>query len=286
MNDPRRPERFSPPLPGSGPTGRWGPGDPPPADPAYADETPYAPGYGGYGYTTPWTSQSSTPWTSTSWTSQSSNLNEANTTRRLPPDWRQDRSVPGGPPPDGPVSPPPEGPRSPRWLWVAASAAVLLVLGLVIALILTNNATKTQTGVPPLPGLPGSSSPVPSPSIKAPPIVPPMVPSRAPSHPTAAPPTLPSETSTPGATQTVVYSVTGEGRAISIMYIDADGVIQTSFNVPLPWSKEVTLVQSAAHPPSVTIVNIGHNVTCSVTVNGVQMRQRVGQGLTICDARS
>ena len=276
MNDPRRPERFSPPLPGSGPPGRWGPGDPPPPDPAYADQMPYAPGYGGYGYTPPWTSQSSTtpPW--------KSNLSEANTTRRLPPDWRQDQSLPGGPPPDGPVSPPPEGPRSPRWLWVAASAAVLLVVGLVIALILANNATKTQTAVPPLPAMPGSSSAVPSPSIKAPP----MVPSRAPSHPTAAPPTVPSETTSPGAMQTVVYNVTGEGRAIIIMYIDADGVIQTSFNVPLPWSKEVTLVQSAAHPPSVTIVNIGHNVTCSVTVNGVQMRQRVGQGLIICDARS
>jgi hypothetical protein len=167
-------------------------------------------------------------------------------------------------------------------LWVAASVAVLLVLGLVIALVLANNATKTQTAVPPLPAMPGSSSVVPTPSIKAPP----MVPSRVPSHPTAAPPTVPSETTSPGAMQTVVYNVAGEGRAISIMYIDADGVIQTSFNVPLPWSKEVTLVQSAAHPPSVTIVNIGHNVTCSVTVNGVQMRQRVGQGLIICDARS
>jgi len=269
MNDPRRPERFSPPLPGSGPTEPWGPGDAPAADPAYADQAPYAPSYGGYGYTPPWTSESS-------------NLNEANPTRRLPPDWRRDQSRPGGPPPDGPDSPSPEGPRSPRWLWIAASVAVLLVLGLVIALILANNATKTQTAVPPLPAMPGSSSAVPSPSIKAPP----RVPSRAPSLPTAAPPTVPSEPTGPGAMQTVVYNVTGEGRAISIMYIDADGVIQTSFNVPLPWSKEVTLVQSATHPPSVTIVNIGHNVTCSVTVDGVQMRQRSGQGLTICDARS
>jgi hypothetical protein len=166
-------------------------------------------------------------------------------------------------------------------LWVAAGVAVLLVVGLVIALILTNNATKTQTAVPPLPAMPGSSSVVPTPSNKAP--------TRAPSRvppPAAAPPTVPSETTSPGTMQTVVYSVTGEGRAISIMYIDADGVIQTAFNVPLPWSKEVNLAHSAAHPPSVTIVNIGHNVTCSVTVDGVQMRQRVGQGLTICDARS
>ena len=275
MNDPRRPKRFSPPLPGSGPTERWAPGEPPPADPAYADQTPYAPSYGGYGYTPPTASWSSAtpPW--------SSNLNDADPTRRLPPHWQQDQSPSGGPIPDGPVAPPPEGPSSPRWLWVVAAVAVLLVVGLVIALILANIATKTQTAVPPLPAMPSSSSVVPPPSIKAP--------TRAPSRvplPTAAPPPVPSETTSPGTMQTVVYNVTGEGRAISIMYIDADGVIQTAFNVPLPWSKEVTLAQSSTHPPSVTIVNIGHNVTCSVTVNGVQMRQRVGQGLTICDARS
>jgi len=85
--------------------------------------------------------------------------------------------------------------------------------------------------------------------------------------------------------ETVVYNVTGEGRAISIMYIDSDDVIQTEFNVSLPWSKEVSLSPSATHPASVTIVNIGHDVTCSVTVAGVQMRQRVGVGLTICDSR-
>jgi hypothetical protein len=281
MNDPRRPKRFSPPLKGSGPTERWAPGEPPPADPAYADQTPYAPSYGGYGYTPP--TPPTPPWTSPPppWTSTPSSFNDADPTRRLPPHWLQDQSPSGGPPPDGPVSPPPEGPSSPRWLWVVASVAVLLVVGLVIALILANNATKTQTAVPPLPAMPSSSSVLPPPSIKAP--------TRAPSRvplPTAAPPTVPSETTSPGTMQTVVYNVTGEGRAISIMYIDADGVIQTAFNVPLPWSKEVTLAQSAAHPPSVTIVNIGHNVTCWVTVDGVQMRQRVGQGLTICDARS
>ncbi|EPQ74745.1 proline rich membrane protein [Mycobacterium pseudoshottsii JCM 15466] len=84
--------------------------------------------------------------------------------------------------------------------------------------------------------------------------------------------------------QTVVYTVTGEGRAISVTYMDTGDVIQTEFNVALPWSKEVSLSRSANHPASVTIVNIGHNVTCSVTVSGVQVRQRTGVGLTICDA--
>ena len=88
----------------------------------------------------------------------------------------------------------------------------------------------------------------------------------------------------PGAMQTVIYSVSGEGRAISVMYLDAGDLIQTEFNVTLPWSKQVSLSTTAPHPASVTVVNIGHNVTCSVTVAGVQVRQRTGQGLLICDA--
>jgi hypothetical protein len=85
--------------------------------------------------------------------------------------------------------------------------------------------------------------------------------------------------------QDVVYTVSGEGRAISIMYIDTGGLIQTEFNVALPWSKQVSLSKSANHPANVTVVNIGHSVTCTLTVDGVQVSKRVGGGLTICDAR-
>ena len=91
-------------------------------------------------------------------------------------------------------------------------------------------------------------------------------------------------TTVPGAMQNVVYNVDGDGRAISVTYWDTGDVIQTEFNVALPWSKQVSLSQSAAHPASVTIINIGHNVTCTLTVDGVQMRQRTGAGITICDA--
>ena len=82
--------------------------------------------------------------------------------------------------------------------------------------------------------------------------------------------------------QDVVYSVSGDGRALSIMYIATGDVIQTEFNVALPWSREVSLAKSAVHPAAVTVVNFGHNVTCSVTVAGVQVSQRVGAGLTVC----
>jgi hypothetical protein len=54
----------------------------------------------------------------------------------------------------------------------------------------------------------------------------------------------------------------------------------------LPWSKEVSLPTSGKPKPNVAIVNIGHDITCSVTVGGAQVRQRTGAGLTICDGGS
>jgi hypothetical protein len=261
MNDPRRPGRFSPPQAGSDPTGPIGPRNAPLADPAYADQAPHAPTYGGY----------APPWTP--------GLNETNPTRRLPAYWGQDQPPPGGLPPEGMAPPPPHGPRSPRWLLIGAGAAVLLVVALLIALILTNGTNKTQTAVPPLPAMPGSSaqSPTPTPPTRTSPPSRTLVPAPPPSGSTGP-------SGTPGAMQSVVYNVTGDGRAISITYWDTGDVIQTEFNVSLPWSKQVSLSQSAAHPASVTIINIGHNVTCTVTVDGVQMRQRAGAGITVCDA--
>ncbi|WP_025737904.1 MmpS family transport accessory protein [Mycobacterium genavense] len=254
MNDPRRPERFSPPPAGWEPTVPIGPPNAPLADPAYADQVPYAPAYGGY----------APPWVPS--------LNETNPTSQLPAYWQQDQDQPPG----GTAPPPPDGPKSPRWLLIGAGAAVLLLVALLIALVLTNGALKTQTAVPPLPAMPGSSaqSPTPTPSTRASQTALPVPP------PTGSAGPVP----TPGAMQDVVYTVNGEGRAISITYWDTGDVIQTEFNVSLPWSKQVSLAQSAAHPASVTIINIGHNVTCSVSVNGVQVRQRLGAGITVCDA--
>ncbi|MGV0050779.1 MmpS family transport accessory protein [Mycobacterium colombiense] len=255
MNDSRPTERF--------PTSRPGPQPPryaPPADPAYADQMPYAQSYGG---ATP-------PWAPTP--------NDANTTKQLPAYWQQDLPPSGDLPPDL-APPPPGGPKSSRWLWLGAGAAVLLVVALVIALVLANNAIKTQTAVPPLPAMPETS---PETTTTSPHRSPSLIP--APIPPTSGP-ELPPETTGPAAMQDVVYTVSGEGRAISIMYIDTGGLIQTEFNVALPWSKEVSLSKSANHPANVTVVNIGHSVTCTLTVDGVQVSKRVGGGLTICDAR-
>jgi Mycobacterium membrane protein len=186
---------------------------------------------------------------------------------------------PPGEPPHEP--PPPEEPKSPRWLWVVAGVAVLAVVGLVIALVIVNSSQQ-QTVVAPLPSLPepgyttpGTSEPTttsPTPTV---PVLP------LPTLPRTTPPT---DTTVPGATETVVYDVSGSGRAINITYVDTGGVLQTEFNVMLPWSKEVELPQPAEDSASVSIINVGREVTCSITINGVPVQQLTGAGLTICTA--
>jgi hypothetical protein len=158
-------------------------------------------------------------------------------------------------------------------LWIAAAAAVLLVSALIIALVLANGTAGKQNAVPalPSPSTPPSSNPAsPSPSASA-------------SAPTS------TESSEPGnasAMQTVVYNVTGEGRAISITYVDDDGMMQTEFNVGLPWSKEISLPASGNAKANITIINIGHDVTCSLTVDGVEVNEHTGVGLTVCNTSS
>ncbi len=268
MSDPRRPRRSSPARQG------FKTNDPradyqPRTDPAYSGQVPYGPTYGD---TFP----------------PQRDPNASTGTERFPQYWQQGQPSTQWqygqfPPAEPPSGEPPRGPsRPPRWLWIAAGAAVLLVVALVIALVIANGTAKKETAVPPLPAMPGSTSAPSSPSTSPSPTTstPPSASATSP-----APSTAPQTTSA-GPAQTVDYNVTGEGRAISISYVDNDGVMQIEFNVALPWSKEVSLPKSGNQRAAVTIVNIGHNVTCSVTVNGVQGRQRTGMGLTVCDATS
>jgi hypothetical protein len=99
--------------------------------------------------------------------------------------------------------------------------------------------------------------------------------------PSTAPP---SESASPGATETVAYEVNGPGRAINITYVDTGSVLQTEFNVVLPWHKDVELPSPAEDSASLTIINVGRQVSCSITVSGVQVQSNTGSGLTICTA--
>jgi hypothetical protein len=44
----------------------------------------------------------------------------------------------------------------------------------------------------------------------------------------------------------------------------------------------VSLPAPAKNSASVAVLNVGREVSCTVTVNGAQIRQHSGQGLTIC----
>ncbi|HEY6857288.1 MAG TPA: MmpS family transport accessory protein [Mycobacterium sp.] len=245
MSD-RRPEHTRSTQQGTDQTQRIRQPYPPYTDPAYGGQSFYSPLY----------NPGSSP-----------DPNSANPTEKLPQYWLQ-----GQPPPDQTTQEPTPGrPKAPRWLWIAAAAAVVLVTALVIALVIANGTARKQTAVAPLPAMPSSQNPVPTTSPS---------PSASASEPSTTETSQPADAS---AMQTVSYNVSGEGRAISITYVDNDGMMQTEFNVALPWSKEVSLPTSSNRTPNVTIVNIGHDVTCSVTVDGVEINQRTGAGLTVCN---
>ncbi|WP_441957021.1 MmpS family transport accessory protein [Mycolicibacterium houstonense] len=246
----------SPRRDGSEPTQSFGSGYPVDyPDPAYANQPPYQ---GGYPVLPP----------------------APNPTQQLPtyPPYGYDPNATGqygagSPPPGGPVPPEPDN-REPRlWLWILAGVAILAVLGMVIALVIANGS-RQETVVAPQPVTP-------EPGFTTSP-TPPTTTSRSP-RPIPVPiPAPPTATTAPGPTETVTYEVTGEGRAINITYLDTGNMFQTEFNVALPWSKQVELAQPATETASVSVVNFGPEVACTVTVNGVQTQHRTGSGITIC----
>ena len=186
----------------------------------------------------------------------------------------------GGPPPP-PGAPPPEPPGTPRWLWIVAAVAVVTVIGLVIALVIVNSSQQ-QTVVAPVPTLSESNGAEPTLSTSPPTTTRRPTTTSRPAPTTTTAPSAPGGPATPGATETVTYTVDGEGRAINVTYVDDGGVLQTEFNVVLPWSKTVNLAQPAKQSASVTIINVGRQVNCSISIDGAQVQRRTGSGLTIC----
>jgi hypothetical protein len=222
-------------------------------DPAYAGGTPY-----GQPYSTAQPPPSPNP------------------TEPLPQYWTQGYGhAPQGPPPEEPGPP-----RSPRWLWFAAGGAILLVAGLVIALVIVTSSSN-QSVVGSVSAVPGTTS---STSRTTTTTTTPRTSTSVLPPPTATSPPTTTTTVPSGATEPVVYEVTGQGRAINITYVDTGSLMQTEFNVSLPWRKEVDLPKPASDSASLTVINVGRDITCSISVSGVQVRQRTGAGLTICSA--
>ncbi len=240
-------------------------------DPAYANQAPYGTSYPPSGAPTP--------------------------TQQLPPYSQYGYGYDpyatgayGSPyPPAGP--PPEEPPQKPsrRWLWVLATVSVLTVLGLVIAVVIIYSTDRQTVVAPPPTFEPTFTTPSSPPTpTRAPTTTRMPIPSTLPRLPFPLPgeptPSAPHGPTVPGQTETVVYDVDGTGRAISITYVDTGGVLQTEFNVMLPWSKEVELDKPANTSASVNVINFGRELTCSITVGGNVVEHHTGSGLTICGA--
>lgn len=248
----------SPRRDGAEPTQPLGNSYPGPPDPAYANQTPYGPPY-----------QPPPGQIPPNGCRRTTSMANTGTTRTRP-----DSTDPGIPRRAAATAP--EGPKSPMWLWVLAGAVVLLVVALVIALVIANSS-RQQTVVAPAPSMPeptATTTPRPTTPTRTPtPVVP---------LPTTPPSPTPPTTAPSEATETVTYDVIGEGRVINITYTDTGGVPQTEFNVALPWSKQVELPAPARSSARISIINVGRDVTCSVSINGTRVQQNTGSGLTFC----
>lgn len=244
-------------------------GTPDPADaygnphPAYSDPA-YAGGNYGSAYSTASVPSTSSP------------------TAPLPAYWTQTQSFPQtGSVPAGSADPPPGPPRGPRpWLWAVGGFAIATALALVVWLVMANMKLSNQeTSIPAMPQSSITSSQPPVTTTR------PRVPT-LPSIPAIPIPTLPmpGNPSTPssGETEPVSYQVTGTGTAMSIMYVDAGGMMQFEYNVQLPWNKQVDLPKPAKTSASITVINSGRNVTCSISIAGVQVVQNTSGLFTTC----
>jgi hypothetical protein len=169
--------------------------------------------------------------------------------------------------------------ESTGWLWVAAGAAVVLVLAVIgtVVILRSGDDTSTNTRV-----VPSRSAPIVTPRVSTPP--PPVATTTPPSpSPSPSPSPLPETvtTLTPSATTsteappttsetaaaTFNYTVSGTRRPgdfVTVTYIDGTGAPRTDFNVALPWRKTV-IPAGAMLLKSVTAVSLGSHLDCSIT---------------------
>jgi hypothetical protein len=172
---------------------------------------------------------------------------------------------------------------STRWRWVAAGAALVLVLAVIgtVVILRSGDSASTRARIVPSSSVPVPTSPVttqPLPSATTTRPTPPPSPSQSPS-PSPSPETVttvtPSATASSEAPPTTseteargfTYTISGTRRPgdfVAVTYIDATGVPRTDFNVTLPWTKTVTPA-GAMLLKSVTAVSLASRLNCAIT---------------------
>lgn len=118
------------------------------------------------------------------------------------------------------------------------------------------------------------------------PTLPTSVPTSVSTSSQATPAARPSTTAdaaatTPAASATVVYEVTGSGTALTIDYSpDAKGGSDRMESVPLPWTKTFPIV---GIPSLFEVVIVGgDNVACTITVAGKVVAEQPVGGTSHC----
>jgi hypothetical protein len=165
-----------------------------------------------------------------------------------------------------------------RWIWVAGVAGVILLVAVICTVVILgggDSGSVSKTISPPAattsaaprtsvaPPVATSQAPLPPPGPLAPETVTTVAP-----EPTAA--AEPAPTVAAPAPRTITYQVTGNRQLIdmvTVVYTDAQGALQTDFNVALPWSKTVVL-DPGVELTSVTATSLMGQLNCAISDAG------------------
>jgi hypothetical protein len=172
-----------------------------------------------------------------------------------------------------------EDPIDRRWIWVAAVAGAILLIAVICTVVIlgggdsgsvSKTISATTATAPPVtastaPPAMTSVAPPPLPSASLSPVtVTTVAPSPSPS-PTAS--TDPAPAAAAPVPNQITYQVTGTRPLldlVTIVYTDAQGALQTEFNVALPWSRTVTL-DPGVELKSVTATSLTGQLNCAIT---------------------
>jgi hypothetical protein len=171
-----------------------------------------------------------------------------------------------------------EDPIDRRWVWVAGVAGAILLIAIICTVvilgggdsgsvsktIIATTPTTAQDAITTKPPAMTSVAPPPAPIA---PLSPETVTTVAPSPTaTAAPPSTPAPGAVAPTARTVTYRVTGDRQLldlVTVVYTDAQGALQTEFNVALPWSRTITL-DPGVELTSVTATSLTGQLNCAV----------------------
>jgi hypothetical protein len=181
-----------------------------------------------------------------------------------------------------------------RWIWVAGVAGAILLIAIICTVVIlgggdsgpvsktvaapTSTTAQAATTTAP-PAMTSTAPPAP-----VAPLSPETVTTVAPS-PTANAVPAPIEVAPPSS-RVVTYQVTGHRQLldlVTVVYTDAQGALQTEFNVALPWTRTVTL-DPGVELKSVTATSLTGQLNCSVTdsTGAIVVAQNTNAMITTC----